>query len=111
MLALHHDLGPGDRFFWFSTTGWMMWNYLASAPAVGAGIVMFDGDPAHPGLDALWKLAEEAGDHLLRHVGAVPAGLPQGRREAAKANLRSSAASAPPARRCRPRASSGSTRT
>ncbi|GAA0900912.1 acetoacetate--CoA ligase [Virgisporangium ochraceum] len=61
MLALHHDLGPDDRFFWFSTTGWMMWNYLASAPAVGAGIVMFDGDPAYPGLDALWTLAEEAG--------------------------------------------------
>jgi acetoacetyl-CoA synthetase len=61
MLALHHDLGPRDRFFWFSTTGWMMWNYLASGPAVGAGIVMFDGDPAYPGLDALWKLAEEAG--------------------------------------------------
>ena len=60
MLALHHDLGPKDRFFWFSTTGWMMWNYLASGPAVGAGIVMFDGDPAHPGLDALWRLAEEA---------------------------------------------------
>lgn len=61
MLALHHDLGPADRFFWFSTTGWMMWNYLASGPAVGAGIVMFDGDPAYPGLDALWKLAEKAG--------------------------------------------------
>jgi acetoacetyl-CoA synthetase len=61
MLALHHDLGPNDRFFWFSTTGWMMWNYLASGPAVGAGIVMFDGDPAHPGLDALWRLADEAG--------------------------------------------------
>src|SRR5690606_12958889 len=33
MLALHHDLGPGDRFFWFTTTGWMMWNYLVSGPA------------------------------------------------------------------------------
>ncbi|HEX6498047.1 MAG TPA: AMP-binding protein, partial [Micromonosporaceae bacterium] len=39
MLALHHDLGPGDRFFWFTTTGWMMWNYLVSGPAVGAAIV------------------------------------------------------------------------
>jgi acetoacetyl-CoA synthetase len=61
MLALHHDLGPGDRFFWFSTTGWMMWNYLVSAPAVGASIVMFDGNPGAPDLGMLWKLAQEAG--------------------------------------------------
>jgi acetoacetyl-CoA synthetase len=61
MLALHHDLGPRDRFFWFTTTGWMMWNYLVSAPAVGASIVLFDGDPASPDLGALWRLAGEAG--------------------------------------------------
>jgi acetoacetyl-CoA synthetase len=61
MLALHHDLGPGDRFFWFSTTGWMMWNYLASAPAVGAAAVLFDGNPGHPDLAALWRLAETSG--------------------------------------------------
>ncbi|WP_117210477.1 acetoacetate--CoA ligase [Allorhizocola rhizosphaerae] len=61
MLALHHDLGPGDCFFWFSTTGWMMWNFLVSGPAVGASIVMFDGNPGHPDLGALWRLAEEAG--------------------------------------------------
>jgi acetoacetyl-CoA synthetase len=42
ILALHHDLGPADRFFWFTTTGWMMWNFLVSGPAVGASIVMFD---------------------------------------------------------------------
>lgn len=61
MLALHHDLGPGDRFFWFTTTGWMMWNYLVSAPAVGAAIVLVDGDPGHPDLGMLWRLAGEAG--------------------------------------------------
>ena len=61
MLALHHDLGPGDRFFWFSTTGWMMWNYLVSALAVGASIVLFDGDPGYPDLDTLWQLADETG--------------------------------------------------
>jgi acetoacetyl-CoA synthetase len=60
-LALHHDLGPGDRFFWFTTTGWMMWNFLVSAPAVGAGIVLFDGNPAAPDLGALWRLAGEVG--------------------------------------------------
>jgi acetoacetyl-CoA synthetase len=61
MLALHHDLGPGDRFFWFTTTGWMMWNFLVSAPAVGAAIVLFDGNPGHPDLGALWRMAEAAG--------------------------------------------------
>ncbi|SDK90231.1 acetoacetyl-CoA synthetase [Glycomyces sambucus] len=58
MLGLHHDLGPGDRFFWYSTTGWMMWNYLASAPLVGAAVVAFDGAPDPEGL---WRLAEESG--------------------------------------------------
>ena len=57
-LALHVDLHPGDRFFWFSTTGWMMWNLLVSGLAVGATIVLYDGSPAHPGPDALWRLAE-----------------------------------------------------
>jgi acetoacetyl-CoA synthetase len=61
MLALHHDLGPGDRFFWFTTTGWMMWNFLVSAPAVGAGIVLFDGNPGHPSLATPWELVATAG--------------------------------------------------
>ena len=61
MLALHHELGPDDRFYWFCTTGWMMWNFLVSAPAVGAAMVLFDGNPAKPDLSAQWKLAEETG--------------------------------------------------
>ncbi|WP_328348919.1 acetoacetate--CoA ligase [Micromonospora sp. NBC_00421] len=61
MLALHHDLGPADRFFWFTTTGWMMWNFLVSGPAVGTTIVLFDGNPGHPDLGSLWRLAEETG--------------------------------------------------
>ncbi|SCF36040.1 acetoacetyl-CoA synthetase [Micromonospora viridifaciens] len=61
MLALHHDLGPADRFFWFTTTGWMMWNFLVSGPAVGAAIVLFDGNPAHPDLGALWRMTEQTG--------------------------------------------------
>jgi acetoacetyl-CoA synthetase len=58
-LALQTDIGPGDRFFWFSTTGWMMWNFLASGPAVGATIVLFDGNPGWPDLTTLWRLAEQ----------------------------------------------------
>jgi acetoacetyl-CoA synthetase len=59
--ALHHDLGPADRFFWFSTTGWMMWNYLVSGLAVDSSIVLYDGSPAHPDLGALWQLAADEG--------------------------------------------------
>jgi acetoacetyl-CoA synthetase len=65
-LALHTDLGPGDRFFWFTTTGWMMWNYLVSGLVVGAGVVLFDGDPGHPDLTTLWRLAA---DHRVTYLG------------------------------------------
>ncbi|MEW5990661.1 MAG: acetoacetate--CoA ligase [Chloroflexota bacterium] len=58
-LALHTDLGPRDRFCWFTTTGWMMWNYLVSGLAVGSTVVTFDGNPAHPDLSTLWRLAAE----------------------------------------------------
>ncbi|GAA4114457.1 acetoacetate--CoA ligase [Nocardioides fonticola] len=60
-LGLHQDLGPDDRFCWFSTTGWMMWNYLVSGLAVGATIVLFDGDPAAPDLGEMWRLVERQG--------------------------------------------------
>ncbi|HUQ42792.1 MAG TPA: acetoacetate--CoA ligase [Candidatus Limnocylindria bacterium] len=60
-LALHTDLGPEDRFWWFSTTGWMMWNYEVSGLAVGSTIVTFDGNPAWPTLASLWELVEETG--------------------------------------------------
>ena len=58
--ALHHDLGPSDRFFWFTTTGWMMWNYLVSGLLVGSTIVLYDGSPGHPDLKTLWRIADEA---------------------------------------------------
>jgi acetoacetyl-CoA synthetase len=57
-LAFQHDLGPGDRFLWFTTTGWMMWNYLVGGLLVGATLVLFDGNPGHPSLDVLWDVAE-----------------------------------------------------
>ncbi|MGH3517524.1 MAG: acetoacetate--CoA ligase [Haloechinothrix sp.] len=58
-LALQLDLGPGERFFWFTTTGWMMWNFLVSGLLVGSAVVLYDGSPAHPDLGALWRLAEQ----------------------------------------------------
>jgi len=60
-LGLYCNLGPGDRFFWFSTTGWMMWNFLVSGLLVGATVVTFDGNPGHPTLDGLWAMAQELG--------------------------------------------------
>ncbi|WP_116709775.1 acetoacetate--CoA ligase [Actinomycetospora cinnamomea] len=64
-LALQHDLGPGDRFFWFTTTGWMMWNLLISGLLVGATIVAYDGSPGHPDLDVLWRMAADEGVTLF----------------------------------------------
>ena len=55
---LHCDLRAGDRLFFFTTCGWMMWNWLASALATGATIVLYDGSPLHPDEGALWRLAE-----------------------------------------------------
>ncbi|MBI4063406.1 MAG: acetoacetate--CoA ligase [Elusimicrobia bacterium] len=58
-LALHTDLKPGDRFFWFTTTGWMMWNYLTSGLLTGSTILLYDGSPAYPNLEVLWKFVEQ----------------------------------------------------
>ncbi|MCX7054740.1 MAG: acetoacetate--CoA ligase [Proteobacteria bacterium] len=56
---LHSDLHPGDRLFFFTTCGWMMWNWLASALASQATVVLFDGSPFHPDEGVLWRLASE----------------------------------------------------
>ncbi|MDX1409619.1 MAG: acetoacetate--CoA ligase, partial [Saprospiraceae bacterium] len=65
-LAFHNDVHPGERFFWFSTTGWMMWNYVQAALLHGATIVLYDGSPGYPDLNILWQLAEATG---MRHFG------------------------------------------
>jgi acetoacetyl-CoA synthetase len=59
-LGLHVDLREGDRLFWFTTTGWMMWNFLVGGLLTQASIVLHDGNPGHPDLGALWDLAERA---------------------------------------------------
>jgi acetoacetyl-CoA synthetase len=63
--ALHHDLKPGERFFWYSSTGWMMWNYLIGSLLCGVTIVTYDGSPAHPAPGALFALAERVGIDYL----------------------------------------------
>jgi acetoacetyl-CoA synthetase len=60
VLGLHNDVGAGDRLFWYTSTGWMMWNYIVGGLLVGATPVLFDGNPAYPDLDTLWQLAERA---------------------------------------------------
>jgi len=66
VLLLHWDVQPGERFFWYSTTGWMMWNFSVASLLAGATLVLYDGSPAYPSLDRLWQLAADAGIH---HVG------------------------------------------
>jgi len=58
-LSLHLDARPGDRVFWFTTTGWMMWNFLAGVLLTDASIILFDGNPGHPTMDRLWDLAAQ----------------------------------------------------
>jgi len=60
-LSLHLDLREGDRFFWFTTAGWMMWNFLVSGLALKTTIVLYDGSPKYPDLSVLWRLAGEEG--------------------------------------------------
>ena len=57
-LLFHNDVHPGEHFFWFTTTGWMMWNFLQASMLVGAIPVLYDGSPAYPNLMELWRLAE-----------------------------------------------------
>jgi acetoacetyl-CoA synthetase len=59
--GLQIDAKPGDRIFWFTTTGWMMWNLLVGCLLTDATIVLYDGNPGHPDLGTLWDLAEQAG--------------------------------------------------
>jgi acetoacetyl-CoA synthetase len=56
----HLDLHSGDRMFWFTTTGWMMWNFMVGTMLTGATVALFDGNPGHPGLEALWDYAQDA---------------------------------------------------
>jgi len=68
-LSFHQDLKPGDVFTWYTTTGWMMWNYLAGGLLAGLTIVLYDGSATYPATDRLWRLAAEHGVSYLG-VGA-----------------------------------------
>lgn len=66
-LALHQNVKPGDRYLWYSTTGWMMWNYALSSLLVGATLVLYDGSVSYPNLSVLWTLVEKA---KINHFGS-----------------------------------------
>ncbi|MCX4750762.1 acetoacetate--CoA ligase [Kitasatospora sp. NBC_01287] len=63
--GLHLDLGPADRFLWYTSTGWMMWNFLVAGLLVGATVVTYDGSPGHPTTGALWEVAARTGATVL----------------------------------------------
>src|SRR6185312_8218361 len=67
--GLHMNLRAGDRMFFFTTTGWMMWNFLVSSLLLGVCPVLFDGSPAHPSPDVLWQVAQDA---QVSFFGASP---------------------------------------
>ncbi|HWX75010.1 MAG TPA: acetoacetate--CoA ligase, partial [Solirubrobacteraceae bacterium] len=71
---LHLDLRPGDRMFWFTTTGWMMWNFLVGCLLSDAAIVLYDGSPAHPNMGGLFALAERTGITCLGASAGLLAG-------------------------------------
>ncbi len=68
--AFHNDLKPGDRFFWYSSTGWMMWNYIVGSLLTGCAIVLYNGSAGYPDMNVLWRLAQESG---MTYFGASAA--------------------------------------
>ncbi len=62
-MHFHNDVKPGENFFWFTTTGWMMWNFLQASLLAGATPVLFDGSPGYPDLNILWELSEQLPIH------------------------------------------------
>ena len=83
-MAFHNDVNRGERFFWYSTTGWMMWNFVQASLLCGATAVLYDGSAGYPDLSVLWDFAEEVGIHhfgtsapfivACRKAGIHPAG-------------------------------------
>jgi acetoacetyl-CoA synthetase len=69
-LTLHLDIDENDRFFWFSSTSWIMWNLLVSSLLSGCTVIQFDGNPGYPDVSTLWKLAQDEG---ISFFGTSPA--------------------------------------
>ncbi|MCX6116870.1 MAG: acetoacetate--CoA ligase [Proteobacteria bacterium] len=68
-LMLHSDIRPGDKLFFFTTCGWMMWNWMVSALSVKASVVLFDGSPSYPNIKMLWNIVS---NERVTHFGTSP---------------------------------------
>jgi acetoacetyl-CoA synthetase len=82
-LHFHNDVREGEHFFWFTTTGWMMWNFLLGSLLTGATAVLYDGSPGHPDMTALWTAAAQLPIHHFGTsasylVGCMKAGISPG---------------------------------
>ena len=109
-MHLHLDAQEGDRVFWFTTTGWMMWNFLVGVLLTDASIVLFDGNPGHPDLETLWQLADDAEITTFgTSASFIASCMKAGVEPAGVATSRSWRRSARPAPPSPPRASTGST--
>jgi len=74
--SFHNDFRKGEKCFWFTTTGWMMWNYIHGALLAGATMIIYDGSPAHPDLNVLWRLIERTGiNHFGTSAGFILANM------------------------------------
>jgi len=75
-LTFHNDVKQGERCFWYTTTGWMMWNYIQASLLCGATVVLYDGSPAYPNMKAMWQFIEEAKiTHFGTSAGFVSASM------------------------------------
>ncbi|MEJ2576577.1 MAG: AMP-binding protein, partial [Gammaproteobacteria bacterium] len=111
-LVLHTDLRPGDRLLYFTTCGWMMWNWLASGLAAGATLVLYDGSPFHPGPAALPDLLAREGVTVFGTSAKYIAALEKaGVKPRATHDLSRLTPSCPPGRRWSPSPSTTSTAT
>lgn len=87
-LAFHNDVKSGERFIWYTTTGWMMWNYLNATLLLGATAVLYDGSPSFPDLKRLWQLVErEKINHFGTSAGFLMACMNSGLKPAREFDL------------------------
>lgn len=80
VLALHQDVQQGDRYFWYSTTSWMMWNFAIGSMLVGSTLVLYEGAAGYPDMNTLWKLAQDTqvvhfGSGAAYYLACMRAGL------------------------------------
>jgi acetoacetyl-CoA synthetase len=77
--TFHNDFKPAERCFWYTTTGWMMWNYIHGSLLAGTTMVLYDGSPGYPDLNVLWKYTEEVAiNHFGTSAGFILANLKGG---------------------------------